>query len=41
MNLDTVDGKHLAPVDMVNLTLFAGAYTSQVVQDFFYQQHYV
>ena len=28
---DTVDGRHPAPVDMVNIPLFAGLYTSQVV----------
>ena len=29
-----------APVDMVNIPLFTGFYTSQVVQDFFHQQYY-
>ena len=28
---DIVDGRHPAPVDMVNIPLFAGFYTSQVV----------
>ena len=28
---NTVDGRNPAPVDMVNITLFAGFYTSQVV----------
>ena len=38
----TVDGWNPAPVDMVNLPLFSGFYTSQVVQDFFHQQyHYI
>ena len=32
--------KNPAPVDMVNLTLFTGFYTSQVVQDFFHQQYH-
>ena len=32
-------GKNPAPVDMVNIPLFIGFYTSQVVQDFFHQQH--
>jgi len=34
----TVDGRNPTPVDMVNIILFPGYYTSQVVQDFFYQQ---
>ena len=34
----TVDGTNPAPVDMVNIPLFTGFYTSQVVQDFFHQQ---
>ena len=33
-----VDGRNPAPVDMVNIPLFIGFYTSQVVQDFFHQQ---
>ena len=33
---DTVDGRNPAPVDMVNIILFTGFYTSQVVQDFFH-----
>ena len=36
--LNTVDGRNPAPVDMVNIPLFARFYTSQVVQDFFHQQ---
>jgi len=36
---NTVDGRNPAPVDMVNIPLFAGFYTSQVVQDFFPQQY--
>ena len=36
---DTVDGRNPAPVDMVNIPLFTGFYTSQVVQDFFHQQY--
>ena len=36
--LHTVDGRNPAPVDMVNILLFAGIFTSQVVQDFFHQQ---
>ena len=35
----TVDGKNPAPVDMVNIPLFSQFYTSQVVQDFLYQQY--
>ena len=36
----TVDGRHPAPVDMVNIPLFTGFYTSQVVAwDFFHQQY--
>ena len=29
------------PVDMVNIPLFTGFCTSQVVQDFFHQQHVI
>ena len=36
---NTVDGRNPAPVDMENLPLFTGFYTSQVVQDFFHQQY--
>ena len=36
----TVDGRNPAPVDMVNIPLLAGFYTSQVVQDFFHQQYF-
>ena len=35
----TVDGRNLAPVDMVNIPLFIGFHTSQVVQDFSHQQY--
>ena len=38
--LHTVDGRNPAPVDMVNIPLFIGFYTSQVVQDFFHQLYY-
>ena len=38
-SLGTVDGKNPAPVDMVNIPLFTGFYTSQVVQDFFHQRY--
>ena len=38
-NLDTVDGQNPAPVDMVNIPLFIGFHTSQVVQDFSHQQY--
>ena len=31
--------KNPAPVDMVNIPLFAGFHTCQVVQDFFHQQY--
>jgi len=37
---DTVDGQNPAPVDMVNIPLFIGFHTSQVVQDFFHQQYF-
>ena len=36
---DTVDGRNRAPVDMVNIALFLGFYTSQVAQDLFHQQY--
>ena len=36
---DTVDGRNPAPVDEKFIPLFTGFYTSQVVQDFFHQQH--
>ena len=36
---NTVDGWNPAPVDMVNIPLFTGFHTSQVVQDFFHQQY--
>ena len=35
----TVDGRNPAPADIVNIPLFTGCYTSQVVQDFFHQQY--
>jgi len=35
----TVDGRNSAPADMVNIPLFLGLYTSQLVQDFFHQQY--
>ena len=35
----TVDGQNPAPVDMVNIPLFAGFHTSQVVQDFVHQPY--
>ena len=35
---NTVDGRNPAPVDMVNIPLFAGFHTCQVVQEFFRQQ---
>ena len=38
MEWHTVDGTNPAPVDTVNIPLFTGFYTSQVVQDFFHQQ---
>ena len=34
----TVDGRNPAPVDMVNIPLFTGFHTSQVVQQFSHQQ---
>ena len=34
----TVDGRNPAPIDMVNIPVFTGFYTSQLVQDFFHQQ---
>ena len=39
--VDTVDGRNRAPVDMVNIPLSLGLYTSQVVQDLFHQQYYL
>ena len=36
----TVDGWNPAPVDMVNIPLFTGFYTSQLVQDFLHQQYH-
>ena len=36
----TVDERNPAPVDMVNIPLFTGLFTSQVVQDFFHQQYH-
>ena len=38
-NGTTVDGQNPAPVDMVNIPLFAGFHTSKVVQDFVHQQY--
>jgi len=35
----TVDGRNPAPVDMINIPLFIGFHTSQVVQDFVHQQY--
>ncbi len=37
----TVDGWNPAPVDMVNIPLFIGFHTSQVVQDFSHQQYVI
>ena len=34
----TVDGRNPAPADVVDIPVFIGFYTSQVVQDFFHQQ---
>ena len=36
-----VDGRNPALVDMVNIPLFTGFYTSQVVQDFYHQQYFL
>ena len=36
----TVDGRKPAPVDMENIPLFIGFYTSQVVRDFSHQQYF-
>ena len=36
----TVDGRNPAPVDMVNIPLFTGFYTSQVVVWHFFHQQY-
>ena len=36
---DTVDGRNPALVDMENISVFVGFYTSQVLQDFFHQQY--
>ena len=40
MECTTVDGGNPALVDMEKLPLFAGFYTSQVVQDFFHQPYH-
>ena len=37
--IPTVDGWNLAPVDVVDIPVFMGFCTSQVVQDFFHQQY--
>ena len=37
----TVDGKNPAAVDMVNVPVFTGVHTWQVVQDFFHQQYHI
>ena len=37
--IPTVDGRNPAPVDVVDIPVFIGFYTSQVVQDFFHQQY--
>ena len=37
---DTVDGRNPAPVDLLNIALFTGFHTSQVVQEFFHQQYH-
>ena len=37
--IHTVDGQNPAPPRMMNIPLFIGFYTSQVVQDFFHQQY--
>ena len=34
------EGQYSAPVDMENIPLFTGFYTSQMVQDFFHQQYF-
>ena len=39
-SIHTVDGGNPAPVDIVNIPLSTGFYTSQVVQDFFHQQYH-
>ena len=36
---NTVDGRNPAPVDVVDIPVFIGFYTSQVVQDFFHRQY--
>ena len=36
----TVDGWNPAPLDPVDIPLFTGLYTSEVVQDFFHQQYW-
>ena len=35
----TIHGRNPAAVDMINIPLFTGFFTSQVVQDFFHQQY--
>jgi len=39
ISIHTVDGQNPSPVDMVNIPLFTGFHTSQVVQDFLHQQY--
>ena len=41
LNFHTVDGRKPAPVDMVNISLLTGFYTSQVVQDFIHQPYFI
>ena len=36
----TVDGRNPAPVDTVNISLFAGFHAFQVVHDFFHQEYF-
>ena len=38
-SIHTVDGRNPAPVNMINIPLFIGFHTSQVVQDFSHQQY--
>ena len=35
----TADGRNPAPVDVVNILVFTGFHSSQVVQDFFHQEY--
>ena len=39
--IHAVDGRNPAPADVVDIPVFIGCYTSEVVQEFFHQQYLV